>query len=204
MQYMDSWTQYLEKLHKLVESQTEKMKELEKRVGELEKKTEENQRPSTNIEKIEYNFDQLKIETLEGTLNIGLTPQNGKDFGIEDLAIEEKPFPPKLSGGQAVKDKIISDLQNYLTNQGPRDLQQIAGQYGRHYDSTYQQFILQDIQKQLDDRVAHYLEQSNASDGMIDDAKIQSISQQVKQEIYESLHHFIQNQSHKGDEPGEV
>ncbi|WP_242705702.1 spore germination protein GerPC [Pontibacillus sp. ALD_SL1] len=201
---MDSWTQYLEKLHKLVESQTEKMKELERRVGELEKKAEENQRPSTNIEKIEYNFDQLKIETLEGTLNIGLTPQNGKDFGIEDLAIEEKPFPPKLSGSQAVKDKIINDLQNYLTNQGPRDLQQIAGQYGRHYDSTYQQFILQDIQKQLDDRVSHYLEQANASNGMMDDAKIQSISQQVKQEIYESLHHFIQNQSHKGDEPGEV
>ena len=30
--------------------------------------------PSTKIDRIEYKFDQLKIETLEGTLNIGLNP----------------------------------------------------------------------------------------------------------------------------------
>ncbi|MCD5325011.1 MULTISPECIES: spore germination protein GerPC [Pontibacillus] len=198
---MDSWTQYLEKLHNLVDSQTKQMKELEKRVSELERKAEETkQTPSTNIEKIEYNFDQLKIETLEGTLNIGLTPQNGKEFGIEDFAVEEKPFPPKLSGGQAVKDQILSDLQNYLSGQGPADLQQIAGQYGRHYDETYQQFILQDVQKQLDHRVGEYLQQANTKNGVTDQAQIDAIVNQIKQEIHESLHHFVQGQAHKGDE----
>lgn len=33
-------------------------------------------KPTTNIERIDYQFDQLKIERLEGTLNIGLNPSD--------------------------------------------------------------------------------------------------------------------------------
>lgn len=48
------------------------MERLEKMEQRLEERTPV---PSTvHIEKIEYKFDQLKVETLEGTLSIGLSP----------------------------------------------------------------------------------------------------------------------------------
>ena len=39
-----------------------------------QKITELQSRPSVHVEKLEYKFDQLKVEKLEGTLNIGLNP----------------------------------------------------------------------------------------------------------------------------------
>jgi len=198
MSYMDSWTQYLDQLHQLVEKQTLKMKELEKRVDQLQNQMESNQKPSTNIEKIEYKFDQLKIETLEGTLNIGISPQDG--VGIEDLGIEEQPFPPKMNTGQSVKEKIIQELEEYMYQQGPPLLQSMSRDYGQQFDESYQQFILNDIQKQLGDRVNHYLQQGNYENGMITEEQKQAIIQEVKNEIHSSLHQFLQNQSTQGDE----
>ena len=40
---------------------------------------------------LEYKFDQLKVETLEGTLNIGLNPSDLQ--GIEDFSIPSKNGP---------------------------------------------------------------------------------------------------------------
>jgi len=37
-------------------------------------------RPMYNIEKLEYQFDQLKVEKLDGTLNIGMSPPGEQQF----------------------------------------------------------------------------------------------------------------------------
>lgn len=192
MNSMDSWSQYLEQLHLLMEKQMKKMKELEQRVDSLQTKIESNQQPTTNIEKIEYHFDQLKIETLEGTLNIGMTPQDGKGIGVEDLSLGEKPFPPKLNTGQKIKNNIVKELGGYLENEGPQQVRSIAEQYGKHFDQDYEQFILQDIQKQLGDRVSHYIEQSKEQHGVVNDENKQQIVEKIKQEINQSLHQFLQ------------
>ncbi|KGP72118.1 spore germination protein GerPC [Pontibacillus yanchengensis] len=198
MGYYDSWNQYIEQLNRMVEKQNEKMKMLEKRINKLETDMESNkQKPSTNIEKIEYKFDQLKIETLEGTLNIGFTPGSG--MGVEDLSIPQEPFPPKQNTGQAIKENIVNELGNYLTKEGPSQLQSIAREYNQTIDETYQQFILQDVQKQLGDRVSYYMDQSTSSNGVVEEEHRNQIVDQIKQEINQSLHHFLQKQTNKGD-----
>lgn len=201
MYSMDSWSKYLEQMHSLMEKQMEKMKELEQRVDKLQSQMEtSNQKPTTNIEKIEYHFDQLKIETLEGTLNIGMTPQEGKGIGVEDFALGEKPFPPKLNTGQTVKNKIVKELGGYLDNEGPQQVRSIAEQYGKQLDQDYEQFILKDIHKQLGDRVSHYIEQSKQTHGVVNDKAKEQIVEKIKQEINQSLHQFLQqNQLPKGE-----
>lgn len=66
---------YLVKLRRYLSWQTKKIQTLEQRLLLLENQLKElEQQPRTTIERIEYKFDQLKVETLEGTLNIGITP----------------------------------------------------------------------------------------------------------------------------------
>lgn len=49
-------------------------------------------RPPVRVDRIEYAFDQLKIETLDGTLNIGINPSDLSS--IEDAAIPKRRASP--------------------------------------------------------------------------------------------------------------
>lgn len=44
--------------------------------------------PGTRIDRVEYKFDQLKIERLEGTLNIGLNPAEQEQ--VENFQIGQR------------------------------------------------------------------------------------------------------------------
>ncbi|KGX87793.1 spore germination protein GerPC [Pontibacillus litoralis] len=195
MNQHQAWNDYIQHLNNRVEQQAEKIKSLETRLEKLEAEMEVTQQPTSNIEKIEYKFDQLKIETLEGTLNIGFTPGNG--IGIEDVSIpQQQSSPTKSNTAQSVKDNIVKELSDYLTNEGPKHLQSIARQYNKEIDATYEQFILQDIQKQLGNRVTHYMEQLSRQNDVAEEKHYRNIVEQIKQEINQSLHQFMQN---KGD-----
>lgn len=77
-------------------------------------------KPMYNVERLEYHFDQLKVEKLDGTLNIGMTPPTeeqfkeigqivvpggaaalsngpGKNGGAAGLPDQEEPFPASPS-----------------------------------------------------------------------------------------------------------
>ncbi|MFC0524849.1 spore germination protein GerPC [Pontibacillus salicampi] len=199
MSYYDAWNQYMEQMQRIIEKQSEQLNRLEKRLDQVEKDLEsQQQKPTTNVEKIEYKFDQLKIETLEGTLNIGFTPGNS-GMGVEDFSIPQEPFPPKLTTGDSVKEKIMQELNQYVAKEGPPQLQSLMREYGQQYDETYQQFILQDVHKQLGDRITHYMNQSSAPNGVVDENHKNDIVTKIKQEISQSLRHFVENQSRKGD-----
>lgn len=66
---------YFHQLNEYLRWQTERIRNLEGRIELIERELDslKGQRGVT-IERIEYKFDQLKVETLEGTLNVGLSP----------------------------------------------------------------------------------------------------------------------------------
>ena len=69
--------------------QDQKIRSLQQKMISMEQKiTELQNRPPVHVEKMEYKFDQLKVETLEGTLNIGLNPTDLQ--GIEDFSVPSK------------------------------------------------------------------------------------------------------------------
>ena len=71
-----SWQSWVQQVMKHMENQQQLINQLTQKIEQLQM----NESPKTVIEKIEYHFDQLKIDTLEGTLQIGLTP-NGSGCG---------------------------------------------------------------------------------------------------------------------------
>ncbi len=83
------------------------------------------EKPAVHVDRIEYKFDQLKVETLEGTLNIGLNPSDLS--GIEDFAVQNQtvstPFSPKAQMQRSMK--VEEAIYQYLET----DLPQIIEEY---------------------------------------------------------------------------
>lgn len=98
-----------EKIRELIDQQAVFQQEMEKLKNE----------PSINIERIDYQFDQLKIERLEGTLNIGINPNDLKD--LDEFSIGQPQFPPPTSHfrNEPFIEKLEKRLNDYLEQELP-------------------------------------------------------------------------------------
>jgi spore germination protein PC len=158
---------YLKDLHKFVEMQNRRIQSMEMKIQELQKSLQElQQRPSTNIERIEYKFDQLKVETLEGTLNIGLTP-NGET--IEDFSVAQgKMNVPDIRNGQqnehlqSFHENIQRDVIKYLDHDCHEFIKDLQLKANHQLDDSYREFIIDDIRNQIPERIHYYLKQQQA------------------------------------------
>ncbi|SDQ87345.1 spore germination protein GerPC [Virgibacillus salinus] len=176
---MNSWNNYMYNLLQRIEEQDRKIRSLESRVEKFEQK-ESNQ---NNIEKIEYHFDQLKIENLDGTLHIGLSPNDLKD--IEDLSV-----PP---GKTPVKQQLLSDLNRYLKEHGSNLIRNIADQNHFSIDNTDPSILIEDMAKQLPERITFYEEESKRKNqNLSEDQRKQFIMEQIKHEIHHSLTTYME------------
>jgi spore germination protein PC len=151
--------EYIRQLHRFVESQATKIKTLESLVQSLASDVKELKgKPSIKVEKIEYKFDQLKVETLEGTLNIGLNPSDLQ--AIEDFAVEGKqtvnhPFAPanQFQSTMRIEESLLQNIDS--------EVESIIQQYNQenqvNIDDSYVAFIKDDIRKQLPNRIQYHL-----------------------------------------------
>ncbi|WP_067840601.1 spore germination protein GerPC [Amphibacillus sediminis] len=117
-----------------INQQAIKIKELEQKLSLLEEQLSSH--PRTHIDKIEYHFDQLKIERLEGTLQIGISPDD-----IEQMA---KSYPPY--------HHLLTDINQLL----PKEVDQLANQYQLRLTEQEKEMILHDLQRQLPERANYY------------------------------------------------
>jgi spore germination protein PC len=188
--------QYLKRLHLFVEHQSKKIGKLEKLILDMQQEIASlKERPPVQIGNIEYKFDQLKVETLEGTLNIGLNPTDLNE--IDDFSVDQKavnvPIPPK----QLFKRTI--ELENTLYQYLETDLEQIyrdaQTNLGITVDDSYFTFIKEDIKKQLSGRVAYHLKElSSTSRGEELSPVINAnVIELLKQEIQNGVFLFLKN-----------
>lgn len=194
---------YLAKLQRYLSWQTKKIQALEQRLLLLEKQLKElEQQPRTNIERIEYKFDQLKVETLEGTLNIGITP-NGVGSTIEDFAVQPgKTVVPKPE--PVLFRNIQEKVHAYLEKEAKETIKRFETQYAHRLDDTYRHFILQDIARQVDERIRFYLHQK-MNNGYVpasdkEEAVVNEIFQKVKMDIEQSIDLFLKHLPKQGGE----
>lgn len=193
---------YLQHLHNINEQQNKRIVNMEKDIKNIRqemKKLKENK--GTVVEKIEYKFDQLKVERLEGTLNIGITP-NGtgeiEEYSVNGKMMEDVTFPAEQKQ-QEVNKLIQEDINKYFSKEISSDLYNIAKVHNYPIDETYEELIINDIRKQINERIQLYL---NQLDKEINSENMGSIKNEVvgriKKDINNSIEAFIKNLPKKG------
>jgi spore germination protein PC len=107
---------------------------------------------------IEYHFDQLKVNRLDGTLNVGLSPQ-----GIQDIGSFEAPNPAHWKVDSDQTDDPVphirslqNEMSNYMNKNAVSTLIAMEKQYGISLDDNHRSRIIDDVRKQLDERVHFY------------------------------------------------
>ena len=189
---------YLQKMHIFIEAQEKRIRLLESKIEALEKQAKDlKTRPPIHVDRIEYKFDQLKVESLDGTLNIGLNPadlQNIEDFAINNKGAEA-PFHPKLHFQRTIEieDRMSQFLENELNNL----IQETAQTLNIPINDTHYAFIKEDIIKQLPVRIEYHLKQLQSDSSSREKIEPENIVDQIQKkiinEIKNGVHTFISN-----------
>jgi spore germination protein PC len=195
--------QYIADLNKRIQNLEAIIGELQQEVSSLKEK------PSINVERIEYRFDQLKVETLEGTLNIGLNPSDLEN--IEDLAVESQspaPVPPvKQAGMEDIQKSLMPRVDDYIDKEVPGIITDTELQLGTSLDESYHTLIKEDIKKQMPQRIQFYLQSMPRNQDMLqsDDSWQDRILAKVKSDINNAIYSFMANlpENLKGDKNNE-
>jgi len=186
---------HIQQLLNGLQLQAEQLSRIEQMVKDLRAEMDTLRQSKTNaVDRIEYHFDLLKIERLEGTLNIGLMPTGGKPAG--DIEVNGQSLVPQQgsNGGNSAYTDIYEDVTQYLDDdiagQLDRSLKKLPGDSAGPSPSV----ILEDIRKQVGERIKVYMDQYGQS-GQEPNAALmkQTIAQQVKKEIAYAIDQHLQH-----------
>lgn len=190
MQYFQQLHEYLHVQNKNMEAMKQLIEKLNKDIDELKDK----QVPP--VIKNEYKFDLLKVERLEGTLNIGLNPK-GADAGMGEYSIhqttDDQPQPDRADS-PAFK-RVQKEIYEYLDHDAYGALERIEAEVGYPLDDNYRAFIMEDIKKQIDPRIHYYLKQAESEGWEPEhiDAICKRTIEKVKRDIDRTCETFVKN-----------
>ncbi|KRF01714.1 hypothetical protein ASG89_25480 [Paenibacillus sp. Soil766] len=226
-----TWQQWAQQLCTYVEMQKQRIDKLEQTVNKLQAdlKTMKDEK-RIHIDKIEYNFDQLKVEKLDGTLTIGISPSaidqiedlsvNGNSLNKENTgggmgAMDMNPFyqggqyqgtgpnggigaDQEAVRGEAAKQgrdiqaDVASGIEQYLRFGVQGDINNLEHKYQHPLDEDYKDLIIEDIRKQLDTRIQHYVNQYRGV-GFKEplEAVTNNIMDKTKQDILTAIETYI-------------
>lgn len=194
--------QVLQSMQAYMHKQDQKIRNLQQKMTSMEQKiTELQSRPPVHVEKLEYKFDQLKVETLAGTLNIGLNPTDLQ--GIEDFSVPNKNGAASPSQRMALFTDLENSIHQYLDSNLISIMTDAGQQLNLQVDESYREFILQDIKKQLPNRIEYYLNQPLRNSNDSTEQQKEYIFEQMQKEIHYGVLSFLQHlpENMKGMKP---
>jgi spore germination protein PC len=223
-----TWQQWAQQLSAYIEMQKQRIDKLEQTVTKLQSDLDAlKDQKRFHIDKIEYNFDQLKVEKLDGTLTIGISPSsldNVDDFTVNGASVgkdagqntnpfnqaqgQELGIGPEQSvnqqgqglrqdqgpvhSGAAMQQDVSKGIAHYLQYGLQSDMLNLENKYQYHLDEDYKDLIVEDIRKQLDTRIQHYVNQYRGvgfKEPM--EAVTTSIIDKTKQDIISAIESYI-------------
>jgi len=193
--------QRLNELTERIHLQNKKIDELKITIDSLREQLSQPSTPNRTAEKIEYNFDQLKIETLEGTLNIGLTPNQPLPFEKVDLPTEERNsnhFSP-------IEQSMFNQLMAYIKQELPEKMKQYCEENNITLTEEWKTLIYHDIKKQLGKRIqdhAHRFQQQQKVNLTPEQAPmlIHHIKKEIDQGVQSYLNRLKENEQNESDD----
>ncbi|MGE7865773.1 spore germination protein GerPC [Bacillus paramycoides] len=189
---------YLHQLQQALQMQQETILNLENQVRLLQEELNElKNRPSSSIGKVEYKFDQLKVENLNGTLNIGLNPFAKKGQQIEDFEVDTETLKvnPETEPNPDFYQGILQEMHRYLDEEAYNRILHFEHEERTPLDEMYRQMMIDDIKKQMEHRLPYYLSQVQSYEGISTDPEYlrEVIIQAMKQDIDKAFLSFIQH-----------
>ncbi len=203
MNYNYDMMTYLQQMYQYLQSQQWKIEQLENSIEDLQNELN-NLKKQTRTERIEYKFDQLKVEKLEGTLNIGITPSGGiEPTSFEDFTVNENNINTPATNEQSslLFENIKSKIHHYLNNECYADMKSFEQRYNYQLDTPYRSFIVEDIKKQIDNRIEYYLnginskEKNERTQSEIEEKTLEHL----KSDIHRTIEEFIKHLPQKGE-----
>ncbi|MBY0144833.1 spore germination protein GerPC [Neobacillus niacini] len=193
--YQD-YSQLLQWVQITLQTQENRIAILEQTIQKLQEEMKQlKDKPSIRVDKIEYKFDQLKVESLDGTLNIGLNPSdlaNIEDFAVDNQSLNT-PIHPKAQMQRSMR--IEESVYQYLETELPALFKETQNQLNIRLDDSYLDFIKQDIMKQLPARIDYHIKNTREHEGEqnTEDSIIQLIKQEIKKGILIFINHLPDN-----------
>ena len=188
-----------QQLYQYISEQNKRIKNLEKLVSELQQEiTSLRDKPSINVERIEYKFDQLKVETLEGTLNIGLNPndlENIEDLAVNDQVVSPNPVPPVPQGMdmEGIQKTLMPRIETYIQKEVPAIISDSEMQLGTSLDESYHELIKEDIRKQIPQRIQFYAQSMPVHQEREQNSWEDKIFEKIKSDINTAIFSFMAN-----------
>jgi spore germination protein PC len=183
--------------------QAQQIEKLEQRLAKLQADMDaKKEQKQIHIDKIEYNFDQLKVERLDGSLSIGVNPgtfDEAEDFAVNGNAMGGSSM--QVNPASMMQQDISGTIQDYLNHGAKEDMQAAADKLHYPLDDSYQELILEDIRNQVAPRIEHYIKQYRSA-GLSQpmDAIREHIVKQTKLDIQTAIESFL---SHLTSKEGE-
>lgn len=100
-------------------------------------------------------------------------------------------------------DRVQKEIYRYLESDAYHVLERIEEECGYPLNDDYRAFILDDIKKQIDQRIRYYVNQLPADDLEPEqiDALVPKIVQKVKRDIEKTCESFVKNLPREVNEP---
>lgn len=189
---------YLQQFQQALQKQQETIHILEEQVRKLTEELDElKSRPSSSIGKVEYKFDQLKVENLNGTLNIGLNPFGAHSQQIEDFQVDTETLKvnPETQTNPDFYQDIIQEMHRYLDEEAYSRILHFEQEERTPLDDMYRQMMIDDIKKQMEHRLPYYLSQVQPYEDIASNPQYMKdvIIQAMKQDIDKAFLSFIQH-----------
>ncbi|CAH0224863.1 putative spore germination protein GerPC [Peribacillus sp. Bi96] len=196
---------YSIQMQHFLEAQDKRIMKLEHEIKRLtDELAELKNKPPIHVDKIEYKFDQLKVESLDGTLNIGLNPNDLNN--IDEFAVNKQPVQPapNLFKGREI---VVQEIHNDILSDLEIMIHDTETQLKISLEPSYHDFIKQDVERQLHQRIILYFDTLSAAERVpqqLDNVK-EKIKEQVKSDIQAALIQFItHSQAETGGNPNGV
>lgn len=147
-------------MHAYLQHQHEALRAIRQELQQLREEWQAFRRQNGQPVKHEYRFDLLKVEHLQGNLHIGVRPDgNGTDIG--ELAVDQEPIDlnPDTAEETEAYRTIHRQIADFFKHEAAEALKAIEQKWAHPLDDAYRQFVLQDVEKQIGERIRHYLKQ---------------------------------------------